>query len=158
LAPAGIGNTKDHIFGAYDGSTLFRINNIGAATNYVRHQAATHSNPPTIAFDGSDGTVNGVIQTKGGALFINASGGTSNSGNLLSLQNIAGSVNWPVLQNATSGNLSQLSTNAGGLGIQPNGALWLSPSNGLFAAGLPTTKPAVGSKQLWNNGGVVSIA
>jgi hypothetical protein len=156
--PAGIGNSKDHIFAAADGTTLFRINNIGGAANYVRHQAATHSNPPTIAFDGTDGTVNGVIQTKGGALFINASGGTSNSGNLLSLVNIPGSVNWPVVQNATSGNLSQISTNAGGLGIQPNGALWLSPTNGLFIQNLPTVKPTAGSKQIWNNGGVVSIA
>jgi len=157
-APAGLANSKDHIFSAIDGSTLLRINNISGASNYVRHQAASSSNPPTIAFDGTDGTINGVIQTKGGDLFINATGGTSNSGNILSLLNIPGSVNWPTVQNATSGNLSQISTNAGGLGLEPKGALWLSPTNGLFAAGLPTIKPPTGSSQLWNNGGVVSIA
>ena len=137
---------------------MFRIANIAAAANFIRHEAATATNPPTIVFDGTDGTVNGVIQTKGGALYINAAGGASNSGNLLSLVNMPGSVNWPVIQNATSGNLSQISTNSGGLGIQPKGALWLSPGTGLFASGLPTIKPAAGSDQLWNNNGVVSIA
>jgi hypothetical protein len=157
-APAGLANTKDHVFSASDGSTLFQINAVTAASNFLRHQAATHSNPPTIVFDGSDGVVNGVIQTKGGNLYINASGGTSGSGNLLSLMNMAGAVNWPVLQNATSGNLSLLTTNAGGLGIQPKGALWLSPTSGLFAPNLPTTRPTVGSGQIWNNNGVVSVA
>jgi hypothetical protein len=157
-APAGLANTKDHVFSASDGSTLFQINAVTAASNFLRHQAATHSNPPTIVFDGSDGVVNGVIQTKGGNLYINASGGTSGSGNLLSLMNMAGAVNWPVLQNAASGNLSLLTTNAGGLGIQPKGALWLSPTSGLFAPNLPTTRPTVGSGQIWNNNGVVSVA
>jgi hypothetical protein len=157
-APAGLANTKDHIFAAADGSILYRINAVLNATNYVRHQAATHTNPPTIAFDGGDGTINGVIQTKGGALYFDASGGASGSGNLLSLLNIPGSENWIELQNATSGNLSLITTNAGGVGIQPKGALWLSPSNGLFVANLPTSKPAVGSGQLWNDNGVMSIA
>ena len=72
--------------------------------------------------------------------------------------NTPSAVNWVVIQNAIQGNLSQVTTNAGGLGIQPNGALFLSPANGLFSPGLPTTKPTVGSNQLWNNNGVVSIA
>ena len=157
-APSGIANTKDHLFTAADGSPLFRINNTPAAKNYIRTQAVTSGNPPTIIFDGTDGAINGVIQTKGGNLFLNAAGGSSGSGNLLSLMNIAGSTNWIVVQNATSGNLCQIATNAGGLGIQPKGALWLSPTTGLFAPGLPTTKPASGSNQIWNNGGVLSIA
>jgi hypothetical protein len=157
-APAGIANTKDHVFAAADGSTLFQISSVLAAANHIRHQAATHNSPPTIIFEGTDGTVNGAIQTKGGSLFINASGGSSGSGNLVSLLNVAGAANWPELQNATSGNLSLLTTNAGGLELQPKGALWLSPSNGLFAPALPTVKPTVGSSQLWNNNGVVSIA
>ncbi len=157
-APAGLANTKDHVFTASDGSPLFRINSVPGANNYIRTQAATSGNPPTIAFDGTDGTINGVIQTKGGALFINAAGGNGNSGNLISLMNIAGSTNWIVMQNATSGNLSQITTNSGGIGIQPKGALWLSPSNGLFAPGLPTNKPQAGSGQIWNNGGVLNIA
>jgi hypothetical protein len=157
-APAGIACTKDHVFAADDGTTTFRINNIGEAANYIRHQAASASNPPTIAFDGTDGTINGVIQTKGGDLFVNASGGAGNSGNIVSFLNIAGAANWLTLQNATSGNLSLISTNAGGLGLQPNGALWLSPASGLFANGLPTVKPVSGSKQVWNNNGVISIA
>jgi hypothetical protein len=157
-APAGIANTKDHVFAAADGSTVFQISSVLAAANHIRHQPATHSNPPTIIFEGTDGTINGVIQTKGGNLFINAAGGSSGSGNLVSLLNMPGATNWPELQNATSGNLSLLTTNAGGLGVQPKGALWLSPSNGLFAPGLPTVKPAAGSTQLWNNNGVVSIA
>jgi hypothetical protein len=74
------------------------------------------------------------------------------------LLNVPGAVNWPELQNATSGNLSQLTTNAGGLGLQPKGGLFLSPSNGVFAPGLPTIKPAAGSSELWNDNGVVSIA
>jgi hypothetical protein len=156
--PAGIAATKDHVFAAIDGTTLFVVNSVPAAANFIRHRAATHSNPPTISFDGGDGTVNGVIQTKGGDLFINASGGTGGSGNLLSLLNSSGAVNWPILQNATSGNLSLFTTNAGGLGIQPKGALWLSPTNGLFAQGLPTVKPTSGSGQIWNNDGVLSIA
>jgi hypothetical protein len=157
-APAGLANTKDHVFAASDGSVLYRISSIPAAANYIRHQPATSSNPPTIVFDGSDGTVNGVIETKGGALFINASGGSSESGNLLSLMNIPHSVNWIVLQNAVAGNLSLITTNQGGVGIQPKGALWLSPSNGLFASGLPTTRPSAGSGEIWNNNGVLSIA
>ena len=156
--PAGWGNSKDHVFSNQGGTTLFRITNIANAANYLRPQAATSTNPPTLCFDGSDGTVNGVIQTKGGNLFINASGGTSGSGNIASMMNTPGAVNWPVLQNATAGNLSLIETNAGGLGIQPKGALWLSPSSGLFAPGLPTAKPASGSGQVWNNNGVLSIA
>jgi hypothetical protein len=151
-------NTKDHIFAASDGSVLYRISSVLRAANFIRHQAATSSNPPTIIFDGSDGTVNGVIETKGGALFINAAGGTSGSGNLLSLLNVPHSVNWIELQNAIAGNLSLMTTNQGGIGIQPKGALWLSPSNGLFASGLPTTRPSSGSGEIWNNGGVLSIA
>jgi hypothetical protein len=157
-APAGLANTKDHIFAASDGSVLYRISSVLGAANFIRHQPATSSNPPTIVFDGSDGTVNGVIETKGGALFINAAGGSSGSGNLLSLMNIAHAANWIVLQNATAGNLSLMTTNQGGIGIQPKGALWLSPSNGLFVSGLPTTRPSSGSGEIWNNGGVLSVA
>jgi hypothetical protein len=157
-APAGIANTKDHVFAAADGSTVFQISSVLTAANHIRHQAATSGNPPAIIFEGTDGTINGVIQTQGGNLFINASGGNAGSGNLVSLLNTPGAVNWPELQNATSGNLSLLTTNAGGLGVQPKGALWLSPSGGLFAAGLPTVKPAAGSSELWNDNGVVSIA
>ena len=157
-APAGIANTKDHLFTASDGSPLFRINALPGAKNYIRTQAVTSGNPPSIIFDGTDGTINGVIQTKGGSFFINAAGGNTNSGNLISLINIPGANNWIVLQNAVTGNLSQMTTNAGGIGIQPKGALWLSPSNGLFAPGLPTSKPQSGSNQIWNNGGVLNIA
>jgi hypothetical protein len=157
-APAGWGNSKDHVFSNPGGSILFRISNIQNAANFIRHQAATSSNPPTVCFDGADGTVNGVIQTKGGNLFINAAGGTSGSGNIVSLMNTQGATNWPTLQNATTGNLSLISTNTGGLGLQPKGALWLSPATGLFAPGLPTVKPASGSNQIWNNNGVLSIA
>ena len=156
--PAGVANTKDHVFTAADGSSLLRVSNVTGACNLVKLTAATTGNPPTLVFDGTDNTVNAAIQTKGGNLFINAAGGTSNSGNLLSLLNIAGAVNWPVMQNATAGNLSLMTTNAGGLGIQPVGALWLSPGAGLFAQGLPTVKPQVGSRQVWNNNGVLSIA
>ena len=156
--PAGWGNSKDHVFSNPGGSVLFRITNVPNASNFIRHQAATSSNPPTVCFDGADGTVNGVLQTKGGNLFINAAGGTSGSGNMASLLNTPGATNWPVLQNATTGNLSLISTNAGGLGVQPKGALWLSPATGLFAPGLPTVKPASGSSQIWNNNGVLSIA
>ena len=46
-------------------------------------------------------------------------GGTSNSGNLVSLYNIPGATEWIVMQNATSGNLCQIATNSGGIGIQP---------------------------------------
>jgi hypothetical protein len=157
-APAGLANTKDHIFAASDGSVLYRISSVPGAANFIRHQPATSSNPPTIVFDGSDGTINGVIETKGGDLFINASGGSSGSGNLLSLLNINRSSNWIVLQNAVAGNLSLISTNQGGIGIQPKGTLWLSPSNGLFVSGLPTTKPSAGSGEVWNNGGILSVA
>ncbi len=156
--PAGWGNSKDHVFSNQGGTTLFRITNVANAANYLRPQAATSANPPTLCFDGSDGTINGVIQTKGGNLFINAAGGTSNSGNMASLMNTPGATNWLVFQNATSGNLSLIETNVGGLGIQPKGALWLSPSSGLFVPGLPTVRPAAGSSQVWNNNGVLSIA
>jgi hypothetical protein len=63
-----------------------------------------------------------------------------------------------VVQNATAGNLSTISTNAGGLGLEPKGTLLLSPTGGMFAPGLPTSKPAAGSSQIWNNNGVLSIA
>jgi len=156
--PAGLGKTTDHVFAGATGGVLFQINNIPAASNYIRHQPATSSNPPILCFDGSDNTVNGTIQTKGGSLFINAAGGTSGSGNLVSFLSTAGATNWLVVQNATAGNLSLIGTNAGGLGLQPKGALWLSPSGGLFMPGLPTTRPAAGSAQVWNNAGVLSIA
>ncbi|MEJ0047602.1 MAG: hypothetical protein WDN04_16840 [Rhodospirillales bacterium] len=51
-APAGVGNTKDHVFAAADGSTLFQISSVLAATNHIKHQAATHSSSPTIIFEG----------------------------------------------------------------------------------------------------------
>jgi hypothetical protein len=156
--PAGIANTHDHVFTNSIGNVLFRVNSTANAANFIRHQPATTTNPPTLCFDGSDGTVGGVIQTKGGNLYVNAAGGSAGSGNLISLLSTANATNWIVLQNATSGNLSLLTTNSGGLGIQPQGALWLSPSSGLFASGLPTAKPAAGSNQIWNNGGVLSIA
>lgn len=155
--PAGIANTKDHVLAGATGGTLFRVNNIAGAANFLRHQPATSTNPPTLCFDGSDSSVGGIIQTKGGSLYVNASGVAGN-GNIVSMLNVAAATNWIVLQNATAGNPSLLGTNAGGLGIQPKGGLWLSPGGGLFAPGLPTTKPAAGSGQVWNNGGVLSIA
>jgi hypothetical protein len=157
-APSGIANTKDHLFTAADGSPLLRISAVVGARNYIRSQAATSGSPPTIIFDGTDNAVNGVIQTKGGSFFISAAGGSSNSGNLVGLLNVSGASNWVEIQNATAGNLSQITTNSGGISLQPKGALWLSPSTGLFLTGLPTTKPTSGSGQVWNNGGVLSIA
>lgn len=156
--PAGIANTKDHMWTNAAANPLFWVNNVPGAANYIRHQPATHSNPPTLCFDGSDGQVNGTIQTKGGNLYINAAGGQSGSGNLLSLLNLPGATNWLQIQNAVGSNLCQIGTNTGGIGVQPNGALWLSPSSGLFAPNLPTTKPAAGSHQVWNNNGVLNIA
>lgn len=156
--PAGLGNTKDHLLTNAGGAPLFRVSNVTGAANIIRHQPATASNSPTLCFDGTDGTVNGVIQTKGGSLFINAAGGAGGSGNIASLINTPGATNWVVLQNASAGNLSLLSTNAGGLSVQPKGALWLSPAGGIFAPGLPTIKPAAGSGQVWSNGGVLTIA
>jgi hypothetical protein len=111
-----------------------------------------------LCFDGSDNQVSGVIQTKGGNFYFNAAGGTGGAGNMLSLLNTSGATNWPVLVNATSGNPSVMTTNAGGLTISPAGALRLAPSAGVFMSGLPTSKPAAGSGQVWNNSGVLSIA
>ena len=156
--PAGLGSSQDLVYCNVCGSPLFRINNVQGAANYLRSQAATTTNPPTLCFDGSDGAVNGVIQTKGGNLYVNAAGSSGNPGNLLTLLNQTGASNCIVLQNAVSGNLSLMTTNTGGLGIQPKGALWLSPSGGIFVPGLPTTRPAAGSGQVWNNAGVLSIA
>ena len=156
--PAGIGSSKDHVFSNQNGATLFQINNVSGTANFIRHQPATASNPPTLCFDGSDNTVNGVIQTKGGSLFINAAGGSGGSGNMLSLVNTPGAVNWVVVQNAVSANQSVIGTNTGGLGLQPKGALSLSPTGGIFMPGLTTVRPASGSGQIWNNAGVVSVA
>jgi hypothetical protein len=155
--PAGLANTKDHVLAGAAGQVLFRLNNVANAVNFIRHQPATTSNPPTLCFDGTDGTVNGVIQTKGGNLYINAAGSGA-SGNMLSLLNLTGASAWVQIQNATSGNLSEITTNAGGLAIQPVTSLYLSPGNGIFMPNLPTTKPAAGSHQIWNNNGVVNIA
>ncbi len=155
---AGLGNSKDHVWNGTTGSVLFQVNNVASAANFLRHLPAVAANAPALCFDGSDSQVNGVIQTKGGNLFINAAGGTGGSGNILSLLNISGATNWPVLVNATSGNSSVMTTNAGGLTISPVGALRLAPSAGVFMSGLPTTKPGVGSGQVWNNNGVLSIA
>ena len=156
--PAGVGLSKDHVLAGTGGAVLFRVNNLAAAANFIRHQPATSSNPPTVCFDGQDGSVNGVIQTKGGNLFINAAGGASGSGNLVSFMNNAGASNWVVVQNALAGNLSLISTNLGGLGVQPKGALWLSPTGGLFLPNLPVSRPTSGTGQVWNNNGVLSIA
>lgn len=156
--PAGIANTKDHLWTNPAGEQLFRINNVAVAANYIRHQPATSGNPPTLCFDGNDGQVNGTIQTKGGNLYLNAAGGSSGSGNLLSLLNQPGATSCIQIQNATSGNLCIINTNTGGMSVQPAGALWLSPQGGIYAPNLPTTRPAAGSHQLWNNNGVVSIA
>ena len=156
--PAGLGNTKDHVLSSSNGAVLFRVNNVATAANFIRHQPATTTNPPALCFDGVDGIVNGVIQTKGGSLFVSSAGGTNGTGNLASLLNTPNAANWIVMQNATSGNLSSLGTNSGGLSVQPKGALWLSPNGGLFVPGLPTAKPAAGSGQVWNNAGVLNIA
>jgi hypothetical protein len=156
--PAGIGNTKDHLWTGQNGNPLFQVNNVMSSVNFLRHQPAVSSYPPTLCFDGADGQVNGVIQTKGGNLFINAAGGTGGSGNMLSLLSTSNATNWPVLQNAASGNPSVMTTNAGGLTISPAGSLRLSSTAGIFMSGLPTTKPVAGSGQVWNNNGVLSIA
>ena len=156
--PAGLGNTKDHVLSNAAGSVLFRVNNVSNATNFIRHQPATTTNPPTLCFDGSDNNVNGQIQTKGGSLFISATGGVVGTSNMVAFMTTPSASNWIIMQNAAPGNLSLLSTNSGGLEVQPKGALWLAPSGGLFAPGLPTIKPATGTGQIWNNGGVLSIA
>jgi hypothetical protein len=155
--PAGVANTKDHVYAGAQGQVLFRINNVLNAANFVRHQPATSTNPPTICFDGTDGTVNGVLQTKGGNLYINASGGAGD-GNMLSLLNIQNATNWVEIQNATSSNLCDITTNSGGISIAPKTQLWLAPSSGLFMPNLPKTRPQAGSNEIWNNNGVVSIA
>jgi hypothetical protein len=156
--PAGIGNSKDHVWTGVTGNPLFQVNNVTSAANFLRHQPAVTSSPPTLCFDGSDGQVNGVIQTKGGNLFVNAAGGTSGSGNMLSLLNTSNATNWPVMQNAASGNPCILTTSLGGLLVSPTGSLRLASTGGVFMSGLPTTKPAAGSGQVWNNGGVLSVA
>jgi hypothetical protein len=145
------------LFAGSQGQVLFRINNVTNAANFIRHQPATSTNPPTICFDGTDGTINGVLQTKGGNLYINASGGAGD-GNMLSLLNIQNATNWVEIQNATSSNLCDITTNSGGISIAPKTQLWLSPTSGLFMPNLPTSKPQAGSHQIWNNNGVVSIA
>ena len=156
--PAGIGNTKDHVWTGQTGNPLLQINNVTSSVNFLRVQPAVSSISPTLCFDGSDGQVNGVIQTKGGNLFVNAAGGAGGSGNMLSLLNTFNATNWPVLQNATSGNPCLLTTNSGGLTISPTGSLRFAPSAGVFMSGLPTTKPTAGSGQVWNNNGVLNIA
>jgi hypothetical protein len=155
--PAGIGNTKDHIWAGQNGNVLFQINNVASASNFLRHQPATAGNPPTLCFDGSDARVSAVIQTKGGNFSVNANG-IGGSANMLSVVNVLAAVYWPILQNASNGNLSLLTTNAGGLSISPPGGLHLSSSGGIFMSGLPTSRPSAGSGQLWNNGGVLSVA
>jgi hypothetical protein len=157
-APSGVGNTKDYVFAGQSGQLLFYVNNVANATNYIRNQPAATATSPTLCFDGSDQQVNGVIQTKGGNLYIDAAGGTSGTGNLVSFLNVANATNWVVMQNAVGSNFSTISTNSGGLSLQPKGALSLSPTSGIFLYGLPTTKPATGSSQVWNNNGVLSIA
>jgi len=72
--------------------------------------------------------------------------------------NVAGQRAGQYFKTRQRGNLNLLETNTGGLSVQPKGSLWLAPTNGLFISGLPTTKPGVGSNQIWNNGGVLSIA
>jgi len=156
--PSGTGTTKDWVWAGQAGQILFYVNNVATASNYIRNQPAPTATAPVLCFDGSDAQVGGVIQTKGGNFSINAAGGTSHSGNLVSFLNIAGSTNWVVMENATGSNFSTISTNASGLSVAPKGGLLLSPTGGLFVPGLPTTKPTAGSSQIWNNNGVLSIA
>jgi hypothetical protein len=126
--PAGIGNTKDHVWSGGSGAVLFRINNIAGAANYLRHQPATSGTAPALCFDGTDATVAGVIQTKGGTFSVTAAGAAGDTGNMLTLVNTASAANWIVLQNAASSSLCQITTNAGGISLQPKGQLTLSPS------------------------------
>ncbi len=156
--PAGLSVMKDFVVCNSAGNPLLRVNNVASAANLIRHQPATTGNAPTLCFDGTDSVVGGVLQTKGGNLTISAAGGTAGGGNLATLTSVVGATNWITLQNASPGNLSLVTTNAGGLGLQPKGALWLTPSGGLFLTGLPTSKPANGSGQVWNNNGVLSIS
>jgi hypothetical protein len=155
--PSGTGGTKDFVWTNAAGQVVSYINNIPSAANYVRSQPAATGSPPVLCFDGSDSLVSGVIQTKGGNLFLYA-GGTGNNGNLASFNNTSGSTNWIVFNNAAGSNPSIISTNASGLTISPRGALTLSPTGGVFVQGLPNTKPPAGSGELWNNNGVLSIA
>jgi hypothetical protein len=152
--PAGIGSTQDHVFSGGQGQVLFRVANVAAAVNFVRHQPGVTGSAASICFDGSDSTVSGVLQTKGGNLDVTNGG----SGKILSLVNVAAATSWVQVQNGTAGVPSVVSTNAGDLKLAPKAALWLSPGTALFATGLPTQKPATGSGQIWNNGGVLSIA
>jgi hypothetical protein len=157
-SPTGTGNSKDHFWAGIEGQILFYVNNVASAANYIRAQPAATGSAPTLCFDGSDQQINGVIQTKSGNFYINAAGGLTNSGNLVSFLNTPGSTNWVVIQNSAGTNPSTIGTNSGGLTLEPKGTLVFSPTGGVFAPGLPTVKPAAGSSQIWNNNGVLSIA
>jgi hypothetical protein len=155
--PSGIAGNKDFVWTNASGQVVSYVNNIASAANYVRCQPATAGNPSSLCFDGTDSIVNGVIQTKGGNLYLLANG-VANNGNLASFTNTAGSTNWIVFGNAAGGNPSFITTNTSGLIINPRGALTLAPSGGVFMPGLPTIRPPAGSGQVWNNNGILSIA
>jgi hypothetical protein len=145
--------------------------NASGSVNYVSIYNATTGNTPSIKFVGTDATIYGAIQTKGGGFSIGA-GGDGSSANMLQLINVASSLNYVTIQNAASGNLSVISTNAGGLSIQsgatiylaPTTQLWLGSGSGTGAvysatiAGV-TTNPGGGvSNKIWNNNGVLALS
>ena len=157
-APAGVAKTQDHLWTNVSGQPLFRVSTAGTAANFLRVQPAASGAGPALSFEGTDAAVAGTITTKGGNLTLSAGGANSGSGNLLGLVNVPGSTGYVTIQNATGSNACTLSTNAGGLAVQPRGTLTCATAAGIFMPGLPTSKPAPGSNQLWNNSGVLSIA
>jgi hypothetical protein len=157
--PAGIGSVKDHLLTGPDGSPLFRVQSINGAANFWKVLPVTAGNPPVLLATGTDGTVNATIQTTGGNLYLSAAG-DGVSGGLASFISVTSGSSKVTFTNAAPGNLVQIGTNADGITMNPVGSLYLSPQNGkIFVIGtLPTTRPTPGSNQLWNNGGVLSIA
>ncbi len=91
--PAGLATLKDFVICNVGGNIVFRVNDVPSAANYVRHEPATAGTAPAVCFDGLDAVIGGVIQTKGGNLIVSAAGGSSGSGNLVSLTNVAGATN-----------------------------------------------------------------
>ena len=155
--PAGVAVARDFVVCNQGGNTLFRVANVLSAANFVRNQPSTTGSAPSLCFDGTDAMVGGTIQTKGGSLTFSASG-ISAGGNMASLMNVSGATNWIMMQNAAPGSSSLITTNAGGLTIQPKGTLFLSPNGGLYLLGLANVKPVQGSGQVWNNNGVLNIS
>jgi hypothetical protein len=139
------------------GQALFAVDSVPDAVNHLAVTPVTRGNPPVLRFTGSDGTVNGTIETKGGNLYLTAHG-DGRSGVLASFSNRPDSRNYLSVSNAAERDAVQVEAASSVEGATPNLIIGAGKGGFLMLANLPTERAGLPRGALWNDRGVLSVA